>query len=74
MIYCVRDEDVVAHLASVGFHLIGRSPEGRAFLRGKQRLSIRAPNQDGHLPEILVNDAFDVAGLTPPAWEVFWCD
>ena len=74
MIYCVRDEDVVAYILAEGFRQIGGSAEGRAFVKEDLRLSVRAPNQDGHIPEILVNDAFDAAGLVPPTWDVFWCD
>lgn len=74
MIYCVRYEDVVTHLDSIGFRQTNQTAEGRTFRRGIDRLSLRGPNQDGHVPEILVNDAFDAAGLTPPAWDVFWCD
>ena len=69
MIYCIRFEDVVAHL-QLGFRPAAATSESRIF----RRLSIRGPNVDGDVPEILVNDAFDAAGLQPPAWDVFWCD
>ena len=74
MIYCVRDADILAHLETAGFTQIGETPEGRAFMRGSEALTIRLPNLDGNIPEILVNDAFDAAGLTPPKWDVFWRD
>lgn len=74
MIYCVRYEDVVAHIESLAFRLIEATEEGRAFVRAGQRLSLRGPNVNGDLPEVLVNDAFDTAGLSPPEWNVFWCD
>ena len=43
-------------------------------MRNGDRFSIRQPSVDGHIPEILVNDASDAARLEPPPWNVFWCD
>lgn len=74
MIYWVRFEDVSAHLEELGFTLVGTTEESRTFVRSDRRISVRAPNVDGDLPEIFVNDAFDAAGLDPPCWNVFWCD
>lgn len=74
MIYCIRFEDVVAHLEQLGFRPAEATSESRIFRRSGERLSIRGPNVNGDVPEILVNDAFDAAGLQPPAWDVFWCD
>lgn len=75
MIYCIRFADVVADLAVRDYVEIDRSDIAVIFQNSSaRRLYIRPPNQDGHVPEILVNDAFDAAGLIPPAWDVFWCD
>jgi hypothetical protein len=32
------------------------------------------PNVNGDVPEALINDALDNAGLPVPSWRVFWCD
>lgn len=75
MIYCVEFDDVVAHLHDIGFREIGRSDDFVAFeRRDGSRLTLRPPNVDGDLPEILANDAFATAGLSVPNWTVFWCD
>ena len=64
MIYCVRFGEVVEALERDG------------FIAGSHLLVAvgRVPNLDGNLPEMLVNDAFEAAGLTSPRWDVFWCD
>lgn len=75
MIYCVRFLDVVSELAKLGFRDVGRTEASVIFARPDgRRAVIHAPNADGNLPEALVNDAFDAAGLIPPSWSVFWCD
>ena len=75
MIYCVRFAEVVSFLDKLGFREIGRGEAFRAYeLADGTRLTIRPPNADGNLPEILVNDALETSGVTPPTWSVFWCD
>ncbi len=37
-------------------------------------MTIHKPNVHGDLPEILVNDACDTAGIEPPNLPTHWCD
>jgi hypothetical protein len=74
MIYCVDFDEVERHLSRLGFRRAGRTERNSLFRRADDIVIIHAPNVDGHVPEILVNDAFDAAGLPCPAWHVFWCD
>lgn len=74
MIYCVRHADVLAHLTTIGFRFLGSTDEADTFRREGVIVVVRKPNVHGHLPEILVNDAFETSGLTPPRWDVFWSD
>ncbi len=75
MIYCVKFDDVVAHLRHVGYREIGRLDDFAAFEREDgSRPTLHRPNVNGDLPEILGNDAFATAGLAIPTWTVFWCD
>lgn len=74
MIYCVTYEQVEGHLLSIGFSEIDRGDLTIDFEREGELLVLRAPNVNGHVPEVLVNDAFDAAGIAPPQWDVFWCD
>ena len=75
MIYCVADEDVVTHLAGLGYELAVEAQDFRLFQGADgRRLTLRRPNVNGHLPEAIVNDAFDAARLDLPRWDVFWCD
>lgn len=74
MIYCVRYEDVVATLNGLGFASIGIDEGAEAFVCDVRLFSIRLPNVNGDLPEIIVNNAFEAAGLVPPTWNTFWCD
>ena len=75
MIYCVRFSEVAGTLRQRGYVEVDRSDIAVVFENNSaHRVSIHPQNRDGHLPEILVNDAFDAAGLEPPAWDVFWCD
>ena len=75
MIYCIRFDDVLSELEASGYTEAERTEATRIFVRRDGgRILFRVPNQDGHLPEILVNSAFDAAGLIPPKWDVFWCD
>ena len=62
-------------LAVHGYVEVDRSETAVVFqTESAKRVSLHPPNHAGHVPETLINDAFDVAGLTPPAWDVFWCD
>lgn len=74
MIYCVRFADVVATLLDLGFREVAHTDATVIFARDDgERVLVHAPNADGNVPESLVNDAFDVGGLSPPPWDVFWC-
>jgi hypothetical protein len=62
-------------LHGLGFREIGRTKESLAFeAPDGRRIIIRRANENGHIPEIIVADAFDTAGVTMPKWHVFWCD
>ena len=74
MIYCVIHAIVLDHLRTLGFEIIGSTNEADVFARGAEIVTIRKPNVNGHIPEILIEDAFDSAGLPPPSLDVFWCD
>ena len=74
MIYCVRLKDVLEHLRGQGFEFQEQVGETAIFLRGDENLTVHAPNVNGDVPEALVNDALDNAGLPVPSWRVFWCD
>ena len=37
-------------------------------------VTLRVPNVEGNVPEILVNGAFEAAGIDVPGWDAFWCD
>lgn len=74
MIYCVRFADVEAHLEEFGYTFVEAGPLTRLYARGDDEFTIRLPNVNGDLPEIVVDDAFQQAGLTVPRWDVHWCD
>ena len=75
MIYCVRFEDVASHLHATGYREVARTERTVLFVRADGvRLLVRAPNVDGNVPESLVLDAFETAGLQPPDIRTFWCD
>lgn len=75
MIYCIRFAQLEAELARIGFVLVSRTEATLIYERADgRRFQTRAPNVSGAVPEAVANDAFDTAGLTPPAWDVFWCD
>lgn len=63
MIYCVTHADVLDHLRTRGFESIGRTDETDLFARGAEVVSVRKPNVNGHVPEILIEGALDAAGL-----------
>lgn len=67
MIYHVRFADIAEVLSAVGFEEVGRTEATIIYRREDRRFIIHAPNVNGHLPEILMLDAFDAAGLSPPA-------
>ncbi len=76
MIYCVAFSEVELHLGGLGFRRVGQT-EGTVRFRADRPdrlITVRAPNVNGDVPEALINDAFDAAGLIPPTWNVFWCD
>lgn len=74
MIYCVRHAQGVAYLRELHFDLMGRTDEAELYAAGDRVISIRRPNVNGDVPENLVADAFDAAGLPLPPWNVHWCD
>ena len=66
MIWGYRFAQVEEHLASLGFRRV-RTVEGIAiFRKDDEFFTIREPNALGSLPENIVLDAFDAAGLRPP--------
>jgi hypothetical protein len=72
LIYCVWFREVEAHLAGLGFERIGETAETVVFVRGETDLvTLRRVER---LPETLMNNAFDRAGLDPPDLQTFWCD
>ena len=74
MIYCVKFDEVVNHLRSQGFQRHKQIGETVIFVKDDEDLTFHAPNVNGDVPEALVNDALDNAGLPVPSWTVFWCD
>ncbi len=75
MIYCIAHGYILAYLGGLGFSEIGSTEEAISFeAPGGRRIVIRKANENGHIPEVLVADAFDTAGVPMPAWDVFWCD
>ena len=74
MIYCVRFSDVETHLVRLGYRRAGATEQNVLFISDTSLVTIRMPNVQGHVPELLVNEAFDVAEVEPPKWDVFWCD
>lgn len=74
MIWGVSFALVEEHLAGLGYRRV-RSVMGTIlFIKGSEVFTIREPNVNGSLPENLVNDAFDTAGLDVPDWPVGWVD
>jgi hypothetical protein len=65
LIWGYRFTDIERYLADLGFVPVEEVAEHVLFLRGAD-VTIRKPNVLGMLPENLVNDAFDSAGLPPP--------
>lgn len=74
MIYCVRFRALEEHLYRLGFALFRATSITRVYRRGAEAFTIRAPNVNGDLPEIIVDEALNGAGLPVPAWDVHWCD
>lgn len=75
MIACVSFVDVVAELERLGFREVAQTDKTVIFRTpGSRQFLIRKPNIHGYLPELLVDDAFDVAGFDPPRWTTFWGD
>ena len=74
MIYCVKFDLIAAHLSDLEFRFVEQTGYTLQYERGDELFTIRAWNENGDLPEIIVNDAFDAAGLPVPQWTVHWCD
>ena len=66
MIWGYRFEAIEQHLATLGYRRVG-SVEGIAiFRKGAEIFTLLESNTLGSLPENVVIDAFDNAGLPPP--------
>lgn len=66
MIWGYRFTEVEAHLEGLGYVRV-RLVDGIVIFRSSDAIfTLREPNQDGMLPETVVIDAFDNAGLPPP--------
>lgn len=66
MIWGYGFDEVERHLLALGFFKL-RVVDGVVLFRRRDVIfTVREPNQDGTLPETIVVDAFDNAGLEPP--------
>lgn len=66
MIWGYSFDEVERHLLALGFLRV-RVVDGIVLFRRHDVIfTFREPNQDGMLPETLVVDSFDNAGLDPP--------
>lgn len=74
MIYCVAFSDVDHHLRSLGLSYVETRDGICIYEKGDEDFAIREPNVNGDLPEMIVNDALNGAGLPVPSWTVRWCD
>lgn len=75
MIYCVRGEDLHSWLRDHGFDMVGSSPPFDVWQNAAgEQVVLRQPNHRGLIPEMLVDSAFDAAGMSPPKLDVQWCD
>lgn len=74
MIYCVKYDEVRRYLLHMGYSQDSEFDNTILFTRGREIVTLRRPNVDGNVPEMLVNGALEAAGLNPPMWSVFWCD
>lgn len=75
MIYCVEFSDVVHFFAGLGYRIFRQGGENVMFADHNRNLVIvRAPNVFGRTPEILINEALYDARISPPDWQVTWCD
>jgi hypothetical protein len=66
VIWGYRFVEVQQHLARLGYQQVGTVEGIVIFRNGEAIFTIREPNVLGSLPENLVLDAFDNAGLPPP--------
>ena len=66
MIWGYAFAEIETHLARLGFRRVREVAGTILFSRGDEAFTLRAPNVDGLLPETIVIDAFDRAGLPPP--------
>ena len=66
MIWGYAFSEIEAHLSTLGFAEVRRVAGTVIFRKDRDIVPIREPNVDGLLPETIVLDAFDAAGLPPP--------
>lgn len=66
MIYCVGFADLERHLEQLGFTLFKASAITCVYRRGDEVFTIRAPNVNGDLPEIVTDEALTLADLPVP--------
>lgn len=75
MIWGYRFDQVELHLHGLGDVKVRLVDGIVIFRRSDVIFTIREPNQDGMLPETVVVDAFDNAGLEPPPQpRTMWTD
>ena len=76
MIYCVEGDDLRRWFVANGFRPSGGDAISEIWVRPSTRtiLVVPAPNVLGRVPENLLADAFDTAGVPPPKLPVTWCD
>jgi hypothetical protein len=66
VIWGYRFVEIEEHLARLGYRRTGIVEGIVLFRNGDEIFTIREPNVLGSLPENLILDAFDNAGLPPP--------
>ena len=66
MVWGYSFADIEEHLLALGYVRVRIIDGIVLFRRGDAIFTIRGPNLDGMLPETIVVDAFDNAGMEPP--------
>jgi hypothetical protein len=76
LIYCVEGDDLRRWFLANGFRPSGGDAISEVWVRPSTGtiLVVPAPNVLGRVPENLLADAFDAAGVPPPKLPVTWCD
>jgi hypothetical protein len=76
LIYCVEGDDLRRWFLANGFRQSDGDAISEVWVRPSTGtiLVVPAPNVLGRVPENLLADAFDAAGVPPPKLPVAWCD